>query len=369
MITLTKLFIHPVKSMRGLQLSQAHVAESGLAFDRAFMLTEPDGTFITARQYPHLVQFTPALLPGGLYITAPNGDSAVVRTEEFSDSDSPTEVWGNHFTARIAPDAINQWLSGLLNREVQLRWLGPVLSRRVKPRPEIPLTFADGFPFLLINEASLEALRQRCPAGVQLAQFRPNLVVAGATAFAEDSWHTLRIGGVTFEVTKPCSRCVLTTVSTERGEKHPSGEPLKTLQSFRTADDGDVDFGMNLIAHNSGIIRVGDRVEVLTTGTPRAYHAGEVKERLAPPLPMAGGQSVQISYQGQSFSGNRQEVLLDQLEQQGFRIPYSCRAGMCGSCRLTLEKGKVAPLVQDALGDDGTLLSCSCIPLGDVALS
>lgn len=367
MITLSKLFIHPVKSMRGLQLSQGLADRAGMAFDRAFMLTTPDGTFITARQLPQMVQFTPALLPDGLYITAPDGDSAVIRYDEFSEAESPTEVWGNHFTARIAPEAINHWLSGYLAREVQLRWQGPTLSRRVKTAPDIPLTFADGYPFLLINEASLEELRRRCPAGIKLEQFRPNLVVAGATAFAEDSWAGLRVGSVVFEAVKPCSRCVLTTVSTERGVKHPGGEPLKTLHSFRTAENGDVDFGMNLMARTSGIIRAGDPVEILSTRTPRHYSAGKVSAPVAPPAPSE--QQVAITYQGQRFSGNKKEVLLDQLEQQGFRIPYSCRAGLCGSCRLTLEKGKVAPLVQDALGADGTLLSCSCIPLEDVTLS
>ncbi len=93
----------------------------------------------------------------------------------------------------------------------------------------------------------------------------------GADAFAEDSWQTLRIGEVTFDVVKPCSRCVLTTVSTERGRKHPAGEPLATLQAFRTAENGDVDFGQNMVARQSGIIRVGDSVEVLATKPARRY--------------------------------------------------------------------------------------------------
>ena len=111
MITLSRLYIHPVKSMRGLQLSHAQVLESGLAFDRIFMVTEADGTFITARQFPEMVRFTPALLPDGLFITAPDG-SRLIRFSDFSAQPAPTEVWGNQFTARIAPDTINQWLSG-----------------------------------------------------------------------------------------------------------------------------------------------------------------------------------------------------------------------------------------------------------------
>lgn len=97
------------------------------------------------------------------------------------------------------------------------------------------LSFADGYPYLLANEASLRDLQQRCPASVKMEQFRPNLVVSGASAWEEDSWKVIRIGDVVFDVVKPCSRCIFTTVSPEKGQKHPAGEPLKTLQSFRTA--------------------------------------------------------------------------------------------------------------------------------------
>lgn len=366
MITLSRLYVHPVKSLRGLQLSHAQVANHGLAFDRSFMITSPDGTFITARQYPQMVLFTPALLADGLYLTAPDGDSATIRFDDFAAEQQPTEVWGNHFTARVAPAAINQWLSGYFQRDVQLRWLGPALSRRVKKHPEVPLSFADGYPFLLINEASFSDLQQRCPAGVKLEQFRPNLVVTGAAPWAEDGWQVIRVGEVMFDLVKPCSRCVLTTVSTERGRKHPSGEPLTTLQSFRTADNGDVDFGQNMIARNSGIIRVGDTVEVLSNKPPRPYHAGKVTEKVQAPQNQA--QSLTIDYQGQVFSGNNQQILLEQLEQQGIRVPYSCRAGICGTCQMTLVNGEVAPLTKSAVANDGTILSCSCIPKSDLTL-
>ncbi|MBH3010661.1 YcbX family protein [Serratia marcescens] len=367
MITLSKLYVHPVKSLRGLQLSYAQVGSSGLAFDRNFMITEPDGTFITARQYPQMVLFTPALLPDGLFLTAPDGESAAIRFSDFAAAPQPTEVWGNHFTALTAPDEINRWLSGYFQRDVQLRWLGPELTRRVKKHPEIPLTFADGYPYLLINQASFNDLQQRCPGGIKLEQFRPNLVVSGATAWAEDGWQVIRVGDVMFDLVKPCSRCVLTTVSTERGRKHPSGEPLSTLQKFRSADNGDIDFGQNMIARNSGIIRVGDTVEVLSTKPPRPYGAGKVVESVQAPQDSA--HSVTIEYEGKVFTGNNQQILLEQLEQQGIRVPYSCRAGICGSCRITLLSGEVAPLKKSALGDNGTILCCSCIPKSDLTLA
>ena len=361
MPTLSRLYIHPVKSMRGIGLTHALADTSGLAFDRVFMVTQPDGTFITARQYPQMVRFLPSPLTDGLHLTAPDGSSAVIRFADFAPEDAPTEVWGNHFTALIAPANINSWLSGYFGRDVQLRWVGPTLTRRVKRHDEVPLSFADGFPYLLTNEASLRDLQNHCPASVTMEQFRPNLVVTGAQPWEEDSWKVVRIGGVVFDVVKPCSRCVLTTVSPERGQKHPAGEPLATLQRFRTAqDNGDVDFGQNLIARNSGVIRVGDEVAVLATGPAKVYGAGDAEEPFEPDAQPTG--TVEINWLGERFRGNNQQVLLEQLESQGIRVPYSCRAGICGCCRIRLVEGEVSALKKSAIAEDGTILSCSCMP-------
>ncbi|HCH40719.1 MAG TPA: hypothetical protein DE191_14820, partial [Enterobacter sp.] len=211
------------------------------------------------------------------------------------------------------------------------------------------------------NEASLRDLQQRCPASVQMEQFRPNLVVTGAAAWEEDTWKVIRIGEVIFDVVKPCSRCIFTTVSPEKGQKHPAGEPLKTLQSFRTAqDNGDVDFGQNLIPRSSGVIRVGDEVEILSTAPGRLYGAGAEEE--ASDVEVQPATAVTIQWQGQTIRGNNQQVLLEQLEQAGIRVPYSCRAGICGCCRITLVEGEVSALKKSAIGSDGTILCCSCVP-------
>ncbi|MBN6374557.1 YcbX family protein [Escherichia coli] len=297
MVTLTRLFIHPVKSMRGIGLTHALADVSGLAFDRIFMITEPDGTFITARQFPQMVRFTPSPVHDGLHLTAPDGSSAYVRFADFATQDAPTEVWGTHFTARIAPDAINKWLSGFFSREVQLRWVGPQMTRRVKRHNTVPLSFADGYPYLLANEASLRDLQQRCPASVKMEQFRPNLVVSGASAWEEDSWK---------------------------------------------------------------VIRVGDEVEILATAPAKIYGAAAADDTAN--ITQQPDANVDIDWQGQAFRGNNQQVLLEQLENQGIRIPYSCRAGICGSCRVQLLEGEVTPLKKSAMGDDGTILCCSCVP-------
>lgn len=125
-------------------------------------------------------------------------------------------------------------------------------------------------------------------------------------------------------------------------------------------DNGDVDFGQNLIVRNSGVIRVGDEVEILATAPAKIYGAGAADDTAN--ITQQPDANVDIDWQGQAFRGNNQQVLLEQLENQGIRIPYSCHAGICGSCRVQLLEGEVTPLKKSAIGDDGTILCCSCVP-------
>ncbi|MBT0724396.1 MOSC domain-containing protein [Rosenbergiella sp. S61] len=364
MITLTKLFTYPIKSMQGTQLSHALTEATGLTWDRHFMLTLEDGTFVTARKYPEMLLFTPTLTREGLYLQAPDQQIALVNINDFLEMNFPTEVWGNHFTAKIAPDAINQWLSQYFPHPVQLRWIGKVPQRKIKKRPEHPLSFADGYPFLLVNERSLHDLQNRCPAGVAIEQFRANLVVTGAEPWQEDHWAVVRIGEIIFDVAKPCSRCILTTVNSRNARKHPNGEPMRTLSQFREAADGsgDIDFGLNLIARNSGIIRVGDSVSILQTKPPRLYRDNPAQQNTHAVIrPAPTEKAVEIEFAGKRFMGNNQQILLEQLELQGHSIPYSCRMGSCGSCRLTKLSGAVKALNTRALSES-TVLSCCCIP-------
>lgn len=361
MATLSRLFIHPVKSMAGMSVSHALTDISGLALDRIFMITETDGAFITARQFAQMVRFTPSLLPDGLHLTAPDGSQARIHFAGFAPQGQTTEVWGNHFTARVAGGEINRWLSGFFPRPVQLRWLGPTLTRRVKNHPSTPLSFADGFPCLLTTEASLHDLQNRCPARMVMAQFRPNLVVTDTRPWEEDNWKVIRIGDVIFDVVKPCSRCIMITINPDDGHPHPRGEPLTTLQKFRQdPDNGDIDFGHNLIPRTSGLLRSGDSVEILATRPGKIYPDHQASKTLA--APKQPDATFDIHWQGQAFRGNNQQTLLEQLQQQGIDIPCSCRAGICGCCRIRLIEGEVSALKKAAIAANGTILSCSCIP-------
>lgn len=370
MINVSRLYIHPVKSMKGIRLSHAFARESGFTFDRDFMITTPEGTFITARKFPVLLCFIPTVMANGIYIQAPDGEGIAITYQDFETTLQPTEVWGNHFTAYVAPDEINQWFSRYLKMDVQLRWTGEKSTRRVKKNPETAVSFADGYPYLLINEASFQYLQQRCPASINIEQFRGNILITGAKPFEEDTWQTIRVGSVVMDLMKPCSRCIMTTISIDKGVKHPNTEPLSTLQTFRSDETGDVDFGQNVIIRQTGIIRVGDTVEVLAYKEAKQYLVtAPVETQSAPIIENTQEQTVSIEFNGEVFEGNNQEVLLEQLENNGYTIPYSCRAGLCGSCVIQLDEGDVNALKAGAIKRSGKILACSCIPSGNVKLS
>uniref|UniRef100_A0A3B0MJI2 Ferredoxin n=1 Tax=Arsenophonus endosymbiont of Trialeurodes vaporariorum TaxID=235567 RepID=A0A3B0MJI2_9GAMM len=366
MIRLSHLYIHPVKSMKGIRLSQAYAENSGLVLDRYFMVTNDQVGFITARQYPQMLLFKPIILENGIQIQAHDKQTATILYKDFINHPLSTEVWGNHFTAFAAPAKINQWMSQYFNSAVQLRWLGKIPSRRIKKFPAIPLSFADGYPYLVINQASFKALQKQCPSDIKLEQFRGNLIITGAEAFAEDSWHTIQIGEVVFELVKPCSRCILTTVNINDGSQHPTGEPLTTLQSFRTDEQGEIDFGQNAIAKNSGLIRVGDTVKILTKKQPKQYKT--VKSTKSQIINPEKETTLLIDVNGTEYLANNQIVILEQLEKHGLKIPYSCRAGICGCCKMKLIAGEVIPLTKTAIKEDGVILSCSCIPKTNIKL-
>lgn len=362
MTSIQQLFIYPVKSMQGTDLSASDVQENGLQFDRIFMLTEPDGTFITARQYHRLLQLKPIIIENGIQIIAPNQQSIHVYYHDFSTTLEPTEVWENHFFSHIASIAVNRWLSDYLQKDVQLRWIGPELTRRVKRHPDVALSFADAYPYLLLNQASFDYLQQKCPYILDIRQFRGNIIIAGALPFAEDGWKTIKIGEVIFDLVKPCSRCVLTTIDIHSSTANPHNEPLKTLRQFRCDQSGEIDFGMNMIARNSGRISLNDTIEILATQPAKQY----IKKPFIIETPE---KSVMIHYLDKKITGNNQQTLLEQLEQHDVKIPYSCRSGICGRCQITLEDGEVTPLVQGAVKRGNRVLACSCIPKTDIKIA
>lgn len=263
---LAQLFTYPIKSTRGQPLTRATLEPLGLQHDRRWMLVRPNGTFITGREIPALVLVSAVPSDGGLRLTAPNMPELWVPAPPADAPRLQVTVWRDRCSAALMDEAAGRWFTRYLGEPVSLVYVDARMQRPVEPtyaRPEDRVGFADGYPLLLLSQASMEELNRRLPRPITLEHFRPNLVVEGCEPFAEDSWKRLRVGQVELEVVKPCSRCVFTTVDPRSGVKAPDGEPLRTLRQFRRRD-GKVFFGQNVLVRHPGTIQVGDPIELLS---------------------------------------------------------------------------------------------------------
>lgn len=262
--TLASLHVYPLKSCAPLALDAGTVEARGLAHDRRWLVTDANGRFLTGREHPRLTLIR--ALPDGddLRLAAPGCDDLRLT--------SPTEghrvavrIWKSEVEALSGGADADAWISAFLGTPARLFHMDEACRRAVDPdysKPGDVLSFADGYPLLLISQAALDDLNTRLARPVSMLRFRPNVVIAGTTPHAEDAWKRVRIGDIEFDVVKRCIRCVFTTVDFEHGEFDPDGEPLRTLIGYRRTDKG-VSFGQNLIPRGRGTLRVGDAVEVV----------------------------------------------------------------------------------------------------------
>jgi len=265
MIQLTELYIYPVKSMAGIRLQKSKVDTLGLQYDRRWMVVTPKGHFMTQRMYPQMARIQPSLdAEGNLTLHHPeHGDLLVPSVTE----DSPRKnvrVWEDHVEAVSLGEAVDAWVSAVIEEDCHLVYFSDDVFRQCDLRYAKAgdrTGFADGFPLLLIGEGSLNDLNARLEESVEMRRFRPNLVVNAQEAFAEDQWQRIQIGDMTFRVVKPCSRCKITTVDPDTGQR-AGADPLKTLSSYRRQGNA-VMFGQNVIQDGQGDLEVGMAVAVL----------------------------------------------------------------------------------------------------------
>ncbi|MGO3738419.1 MAG: MOSC domain-containing protein [Marinomonas foliarum] len=271
--SLSDLVIYPIKSVQGISLKASQVDFSGLWGDRRYMMVKPNGLFITGREHPNITLIS-AELTGENQWTLSHPDmpeSIIISPDIFSGQYKSVTVWDDIVQGQTSNENLDAWFSEIAGEPVQLVYFGKASERFTSRRPDSPVAFADGYPFLLTTEASLAELNRSCPKVIDMMQFRPNLVVKGNSPFEEDSWKRIRIGQVEFENVKPCVRCIFTTLNPKTAEKIGKGEPLKTLGKFRLLGKDGVTFGINMIALNSGSIHLGDSIEVLEYREPEQY--------------------------------------------------------------------------------------------------
>lgn len=261
---LSHLYLYPIKSSAPLEVQSAEVEPRGLRHDRRWMVVDAQGQFLTGRKLPRMTLIRATPNAAGLLLEAPQ--MPVLQVDfPVGGHGLPVKVWKSEVIAWPVATQADAWLSTFLGQPVRLVHMDARVSRAITSSHSLPgdeVSFADGFPLLLISQAALEQLNARLATPVSMLQFRPNLVVDGVAAHAEDGWKRIRVGSVELEVAKPCARCVFTTVDPARGERDPAGEPLRTLIGYRRREGG-VMFGQNLIPRSSGTLRPGDAVEIL----------------------------------------------------------------------------------------------------------
>lgn len=261
-ITLSQLTIYPVKSCAGINLQSSDTSPFGLQYDRRWMLVDNKGVMLTQRQHPRMCLIQPTLDKGQLSLNAPGMKPLPVH--HGTDLLTVT-VWEDQCNALDCGEQAAAWLSEFMGLPTRLVYFPEDEIRQVDlnyAQPGDITAFSDGFPYLLISQASLDALNSRLQTPIEMRRFRPNLVVDGCEAFAEDQWQTLRIGDVQFHRVKPCSRCVIPSIDPHTAEKNP--EVVRTLAGFRKTGNR-VLFGQNLTASGQGKLHTGMAVSLVDT--------------------------------------------------------------------------------------------------------
>ena len=265
---LSCLYVYPIKSCGGIAVMESNVDERGLRHDRRWMLVDEANQFISQRELPRMALIGVRIDADGLLVSGPDMPSLQVPFEPPDGTPLRARVWDDIVeTLPVGGDA-DRWFSEFLAVRCRLVHLPEGSARTVDQaygRADDQVSFADGFPFLLISEGSLAELNARLERPLPMDRFRPNLVVGGCDPFAEDGWRVVRIGPITLRVVKPCARCAITTVDQRTAAR--GKEPLRTLATFRRSGTK-VLFGQNLIHDQTGILRTGDPVEVITRSSP-----------------------------------------------------------------------------------------------------
>jgi len=261
-LKLSQIWIYPIKSLGGINLSSALVMEKGLQYDRRLMLVDETGLAMTQRVFPKMALFKLSIDKDLLTITYGQHSMKLHLESIPLESSTTVRIWDDTVSAFNVAPPYSQWFSDLLELPCRLVYFPEKNSRPVNPKYEVnqeQVSLADAYPFLIIGQGSLDDLNSKLKEPVPMNRFRPNFVFTGGQPFEEDTWRNFSIGHTRFVGVKLCDRCVLTTVNQDTAEK--GSEPLKTLSSYRKRDNK-VYFGQNLVALDHQTVTVGEIITV-----------------------------------------------------------------------------------------------------------
>lgn len=264
---LSELYVYPVKSLAGIKVSTWSVTAKGFLHDRKWMLIDRNNHFLSQRQLPKMALIKTHLTDSELILSTASSDQIVLPLDPITGHNVITQIWHDCCLAKSTSTQVDQWLSDFLGIQCRLVYQPNEVFRPVDPlysKPTDQLNFSDGFPFLILSKASLATLNSEMRLQLDIQRFRPNLVIAQCSPYAEDSWREIRINQIHFRLPKPCSRCRVPTIHPETAET--GKEPLKTLNRFRKWNKR-VYFGQNALHNESGTLSIGNKVYIIRTGS------------------------------------------------------------------------------------------------------
>lgn len=258
------LYVYPVKSLGGIALETSEVEERGLKYDRRWMLVNEKNELVTQRTHVKMSLLKVAIQDDGLLVShLESGAKFLIPFEPQTAERLTVTVWDDTLEALRVSDEADAWFSEQIGDNCRLVFQPDDSFRLTDERYAITgkehVSMADGYPILIISEASLADLNSRLEAPVEMVRFRPNIVVKDCEAFAEDELKGITVNGVKLYGVKPCARCVMTTIKPGTTEK--GAEPLKTLSTYRKVGNK-ILFGQNVLVHTTGEITVGNEVEL-----------------------------------------------------------------------------------------------------------
>ncbi|MEJ8839928.1 MOSC domain-containing protein [Ramlibacter sp. AN1133] len=270
---IARLFVYPVKSCAGIELREALLTETGFDLDRAWMVVDEHGEFVSQRELPRMALVRPQIRLSDVVLRAP-GMLALHLQIDTVEEPVKVRVWDEKVQAYDMGAVAAQWFSDFLGRKLRLVRFDPEHQRLANLQwtggAQAPNQFQDGYPLLVASTASLDLLNARLAAaghaGVGIERFRPNIVLAGLEAHDEDRLELIRIaadeGEVQLRPVKPCSRCPIPNIDPATAQSDPA--VTDALQAYRRDPvlDGAVTFAMNaiIVAGVDHTLRVGQPV-------------------------------------------------------------------------------------------------------------